>query len=236
MRLSYLGQDRVDIQEATKALAQKMSDPNEFDLSQLKRTARYLKRYPRAVLVYPQQSMPWKVDGWVDSDHAGDIVTRKSTSGSVGMFGTHLIKSSSTVQDPIGLSSGEAEYYAAVKGGSFLLGFKSLLEDLGITVKLNLIVKTDSSAAKGMLTRRGLGKQRHISTRYLWIQDRVARKDLTIEKVGTKDQLADILTKPTAQKDIARVSEAVGLQFREGSATKQKKVYRQSAQESYESY
>ena len=123
-----------------------------------------------------------------------------------------------------------------MKGGSFLLGFKSLLEDLGITVKLNLIVKTDSSAAKGMLSRRGLGKQRHISTRYLWIQDRVARKDLTIEKVGTKDQLADILTKPTAQKDIARVSEAVGLQFREGSATKQKKVYRQSAQESYESY
>ena len=65
MRLSYLGQDRVDIQEATKALAQKMSDPNEFDLSQLKGVARYLKRYPRAVLVYPQQSLPWKVDGWV---------------------------------------------------------------------------------------------------------------------------------------------------------------------------
>ena len=39
MRLSYLGQDRVDIQEATKALAQKMSDPNEFDLSQLERAA-----------------------------------------------------------------------------------------------------------------------------------------------------------------------------------------------------
>ena len=39
MRLSYLGQDRVDIQEATKALAQKISDLNEFDLSQLKHVA-----------------------------------------------------------------------------------------------------------------------------------------------------------------------------------------------------
>ena len=224
MRLSYLGQDRIDLQESTKALAQKMADPNEFDLTQLKRVARYLKRYPRAVLVYPQQSMPRTVDGWVDSDHAGDIITRKSTSGLCGMFGKHLLKSSSTIQDPIGLSSGEAEYYAAVKGGSFLLGFRSLLEDFGISTRLNLIVKTDSSAAKGMLSRRGLGKQRHISTRYLWIQDRVARQDLTIQKVGTKEQLADILTKPTAQKDIARVAQEVGLEFREGIAMKQKQL------------
>ena len=224
MRLSYLGQDRVDIQEATKVLVQKMSDPNEFDLSQLTRVARYLKRYPRAVLVYPQQQLPWKVDGWVDSDQAGDIITRKSTSGLCGMFGKHLIKSSSTVQDLIGLSSGEAEYYAAVKGGSFLLGFKSLLEDFGINTKLNLVVKTDSSAAKGMLSRRGLGKQRHISTRYLRIQERVARQDLTIQKVATKEQLADILTKPSSWKDIARVSYEVGLEYRVGSASKQKQL------------
>ena len=140
------------------------------------------------------------------------------------MFGRHLLKSSSTVQDPIGLSSGEAEYYAAVKGGSFLLGFRSLLEDFGISTKLNLIVKTDSSAAKGMRSRRGLGKQRHISTRYLWIQDRVARQDLTIQKVGTKEQLADILTKPSSQKDIARVAYEVGLEFRERIVSKQKQL------------
>ena len=140
------------------------------------------------------------------------------------MFDKHLIKSSSTVQDPIGLSSGEAEYYAAVKGGSFLLGFKPLLENFGIKTKLNLIVKTDSSAAKGILSRRGLGKQRHISTRYLWIQERVARKDLTIQKVGTKEQFADILTKRSAQTYLARVSQEVGLEYREGTASKQKQV------------
>ena len=105
-----------------------------------------------------------------------------------------------------------------------MLGFRSLLEDYGISTKLNFIVKIDSSAAKGMLSRRGLGKQRHISTRYLWIQDRVARQDLTIQKVGTKEQLADILTKPSTQKDIARVSNEVGLEFREGVAMKQKQL------------
>ena len=99
-----------------------------------------------------------------------------------------------------------------------------MLEDFGITIRLNLVVKTDSSAAKGMSSRRGLGKQRHISTRYLWIQDRVARQDLTIQKVGTKEQLADILTKPSTQKDIARVAHEVGLEFREGIAIKQKQL------------
>ena len=75
-----------------------------------------------------------------------------------------------------------------------------------------------------MLSRRGLGKQRHISTRYLWIQDRVARQDLTIQKVGTKEQLADILTKPSTQKDIARVAHEVGLEFREGIASMQQQL------------
>ena len=140
------------------------------------------------------------------------------------MFGKSLVKSSWAVQGPIGLSSGEAEYYAAVKGGTFLLGFMAVLEDFGIKKKLNLLVKIDSSAANGMLSKRGLGKQRHISTRYLWIHERVARKDLMFQKVNTKEQLADILTKPSAQKDMARVSQEVGLEYREVTATKQQQA------------
>ena len=168
--------------------------------------------------------MPKELQVYTDTDYAGCPRTRKSTSGGLGYFGDHPIKTWSTTQSLVTLSSGEAEYYAAVKGGSFLLGFRSLLEDFGITIRLNLVVKTDSSAAKGMLSRRGLGKQRHISTRYLWIQDRVARQDLTIQKVGTKEQLADILTKPSTQKDIARVAQEVGLEFREGIASMQKQL------------
>ena len=87
------------------------------------------------------------------------------------------------------------------------------------------MLKTDSSAAKGILTRRGLNKNtRHISTRYLWIQDRVARKDLVIDKVSTHDQLADILTKPSKQQDIARIAHECGLEFREGISSKQKQL------------
>ena len=132
MRLSYLGQDRSDVQETAKCLAQRMKTPNEHDLSEMKRAARYLLRHPRAVLVYEEQSEPRELEGWVDSDHAGDVVTRKSTSGLVVMYGKHCLKTSSTVQEPIGLSSGESEYYACVKGGAALLGIRSLMRDWSI--------------------------------------------------------------------------------------------------------
>ena len=45
MRLSYLAQDRLDLAETAKHLAQRMSEPREFDFVPLKRAARYLVEY-----------------------------------------------------------------------------------------------------------------------------------------------------------------------------------------------
>ena len=56
-----------------------------------------------------------------------------------------------------------------------------------VTVRIN----TDASAAKGTANRKGLGKVRHIVVNQLWIQDRIARGDLTISKVNGKDNIAD---------------------------------------------
>ena len=67
--------------------------------------------------------------------------------------------------------------------------------DWGVCPKLALKIRTDSSAAKGFATRRGLGRQRHVYTRFLWLQDKVSKGELKVVKVGTADQLADFLTK-----------------------------------------
>ena len=224
MRLSYLGQDRPDLQECSKYLAQKKKEPREFDLTELKRAVPYLRSRPRAVLRFERQPLPHSLDGWVDSDYAGDVVTRKSTSGLAIQYGGHCVKTSSTVQEPIGLSSGESEFYACVRGGCYLLGIQAILLDWCAGTRCVLKLKTDSAAAKGMCTRRGLGRQRHISTRYLWLQDRISRGDLAIEKVGTADQRSDFLTKATAVKLMLRLSEALGLSFRSGKATAQKET------------
>ena len=98
------------------------------------------------------------------------------------------------------LSSGEAEYYGIVKGSSIGLGLKSMMGYFGVEVAIK--VNTDASAAKGMANRRGLGKVRHIAVNQLWIQDRIARGDLTIEKVNGKENISDILTKHVNAEDI----------------------------------
>ena len=98
------------------------------------------------------------------------------------------------------LSSGEAEYYGIVKGSSIGLGLRSMMGDFGVEVAIK--VNTDASAAKGMANRRGLGKVRHIAVNQLWIQDRIARGDLTIEKVNGKENISDILTKHVNAEDI----------------------------------
>ena len=77
MRLSSLAQDRLDLAEAVKHLAQRMNEPREFDFVPLKRAARCLYRR--------QEHVDNTV--FVDSDFAGDPVSRKSTTGA--QIGNH---------------------------------------------------------------------------------------------------------------------------------------------------
>ena len=73
------------------------------------------------------------------------------------LLGGCCIKSWSSTQILIALSSGEAEYYGVVKAASVALGTQAMLKDMGFDLPIE--VMTDASAAKGIATRKGLGKQ-----------------------------------------------------------------------------
>ena len=187
MRAACLSQDRVDITEAVKALSRAMATPREGHMGQVKRLARYLKGRPRPVLKYRRQDPEnAKILVYSDSDWAGDEVTRRSTSGMVIKRGEHLIRHSSTMQTTIGLSSTEAEYYALTKGVAYSLGIQSLFKDWGLNLDIEAF--SDSSSAISFAKRRGLGKNRHVATRYLWLQERVVLKHLKVPQIG-KDWL-----------------------------------------------
>ena len=168
--------------------------------------------------------MPKSLDASADSDHAGDPVSRKSTSGLVLMYGEHCLKTSSTVQGPIGLSSGESEYYSCVLGGATLLGASAILSEWGVDPRRALIVRSDSSAAIGFAKRRGLGRQRHVSTRHLWLQDKVASGTLKVFKVATKDQLGDSPTKASTASALRAHMPRFGLRVRDGTARAQREL------------
>ena len=222
MRISYVAQDRPDVAEAVKCLSRRMVAPSSADFQRLKRLARYLAGKPRAVIVFRPQSLPTTLRVEVDSDHAGDLVTRRSTTGMVCMFGEHCVKTQSSLQSTVSLSSGESEYYAAVQGAAVGLGVRAPLDDWRVPVRVTIVIATDSTAALGFASRRGLGKLRHVSTRYLWLQERVARKEVHIVKVHTSVNRADVLTKPTAAPRASLLLGDMGIEFRTGRASSAK--------------
>jgi hypothetical protein len=199
-RASYLAQDRSDIGYAVKELTRWMSKPGTKDWESLKRLGRYLKGKERMIIKFEYQQWNKRIQVWSDTDYAGCHRTRKSTNGGIVRIGNHAIKSYSTTQPVIALSSGEAEYYGLVKGGSLGLGIKSLAGDLGIIVGIDLM--TDSTAAQGIASRKGLGRVRHIEVNQLWIQDKVSTKQIVLIKVKGTENLADALTKYIDSKEI----------------------------------
>ena len=133
-------------------------------------------------------------EGYGDSDWAGCKSSLKSTSGGAVFLGTCLIKSWSTSQNTMAMSSGEAELYALTKFASQVTGMVSMASDFG--QRLQGTVKSDSTAAIGIANRTGLGgRSRHVRVQYLWIQEAVQSKGLTLEKVNTKVNVADAMTK-----------------------------------------
>ena len=199
-RLNYLAMDRADIQFAVKACAKAMSNPQPGDFVKIKRLVRYLKHRVSLVIEFVWQDWPEHITMYTDSDWAGDRATRKSTSGGAMMFGSHAVKSWSKDQSVIALSSGEAELYAANMGGIQSLGMKSFLQDVGVKMKIRILI--DAKATLGIIGRQGLGKVRHIAVQDLWLQEKVKSKAIVMEKVASKENIADLMTKPLTAEEI----------------------------------
>ena len=128
-----------------------------------------------------------------------------------------MVKSWSTTQSVIALSSGEAEYYGAVKAASIGMGVAGILVDLGLKSKIRICVKTDSSAAKGIASRKGLGKVRHIEINQLWLQDKCRSGAIEIRKIDGVDNLADCLTKYVDSEGVLKHTYGVGMSIIVGS-------------------
>ena len=100
-----------------------------------------------------------------DADWVGDPKSRRSASCSVVAINSVLLASSSRTQKVIALSSGESEYNAAVSGAVDALLIRDAVEFVfHETVAIHLLL--DSSAARGIAARQGVGRLRHISANY----------------------------------------------------------------------
>ena len=210
-RCNYLAQDRTDIQFAVKTICKEMSKPTQRALRRLKRLGRYLLGVRNTSFKYKQGHAVSHIDVYTDSDWAGDRINRKSTSGGMLCVGDGLIKSWSKSQTVIARSSGEAEFYALNRGLTEALGLRALARDMGYEFKIR--VHVDSSAAKSMVSRSGLGKTRHIQVEYLWSQDVMKESFVQVRKIPGVINPADVCTKPLNRDEMRRLLERVNVQM-----------------------
>mgnify|MGYP001232091730 CR=1 FL=1 len=119
-----------------------------------------------------------------------------------------------STQGTIALSSGEAEFTAGVKGTSVGLGVRSLGADLSMSLSLNM--HTDSSAAKGIFSRRGIGRIRHLHTPLLGVQQKRASKEIQVNKTPGETNPADLGTKELSRADLEKHLRTCSFAFEPG--------------------
>jgi hypothetical protein len=203
-RLNYLAQDSPDIQFAAKEVCREMARPNQSSWRKLKVLARFMLGRESVVWKYAWQNSPPELLLYTDSDWAGCRRTRRSTSGGLIMLGGHCIKTWSSTQAPIALSSAEAEYYSMVEGTTRAVGARNMLSELGVCVEGPVVLYSDSSAARSFASRRGVGKMRHLEVRHLWLQAEVSGQRVVLRRVAGEANPADLLTKYLSTKEIMK--------------------------------
>ena len=109
--------------------------------------------------------------------------------------------------DIIALSSGESELCAVVRGATEAMGIQSSLRDFNHSVTIS--IKSDATAALGMVKRLGLGRVRHLSVADLWIQHQVRQGGMHLAKWPGSQNPADMMTKNLSRVDIVRFCESL---------------------------
>ena len=193
--LNYLTHSRPDIMYSVSMVSRFMHAPSKQHVGAAKRILKYIAGTLKKGVWYESVEDP-KLSGFTDSDWAGSIDDRKSTSGSVFNLGSGAITWCSKKQDSIALSSAEAEYVAAGAAAKQAIWLRKLLKDLCFEQKGATELWCDNQSAIAM-TKNPVY---HARTKHIEIQHHYIRKLVTDEKIilrfcGTNCQSADLFTK-----------------------------------------
>ncbi|KAI0496759.1 hypothetical protein KFK09_023083 [Dendrobium nobile] len=194
--LHYLTCTRPDILYAVGLVSRYMETPTTSHLKTAKRILRCIKGTIHFGLLY-SSSNDFKLVGYSDSDWAGDMDDRKSTTGYVFFMGDTAFTWISNKQSIVSLSTCEAEYIAATSCVCHAIWLRNLLKELSLpqeeATKIHVDNKSAIALAKNPIFH---DRSKHIDTRYHYIRECITRKEVQAEYVKSQDQIADIFTKP----------------------------------------
>jgi hypothetical protein len=195
--LRYLAHTRSDLAFSIGYVSRFMQRPTTEHQQAVKRIIHYVTRTLDHGLYYLRCPEEAHLVGYSDSDHAGNIDTSKSTSGILFFFDKCLVSWQSVKQQVVALPSCEAEYIAVSTASTQALWLVRLLSDLLGRDTGAVELRVDNKSALALAKNTVFHKwSKHIRVRHHFIRGCLQEGSIKAGYINTKDQLADLLTKP----------------------------------------
>lgn len=205
-------QTRPDVAFAVSFLSRHLTNPTEAHIKAAYRILRYLAHTIGLGITYHGSKKGFW--GCSDSDWAGDIDTRSSTSGFLFYFYGGVITWKSGRQKTVALSSTEAEYYGLSNAAREALWLRSLLRSLEYNEGLDPVVIEGDNQGSLALTENPELHQRtkHIDIKHHFLRQEVEEKRIGFSYIETTKLAADGLTKPLSGARHAEFLRQLGLE------------------------
>lgn len=195
-KLNFLTNTKPDIAFSVQHLSQFLQQPREPHMQAAQHVLRYLKGEPSLGILL-SKSPSFDLLAYCDADWASCPHSRRSVSGFVVFFGDTLITWKSKKQVTVSLSSAEAEYRSMRRLVAELSWLSRLLHEVTITSVTPIPVKCDNLAAIYIAKNPVFHERiKHIEIDCHFVRHKLMEGLISLQHVPTKQQLADILTKP----------------------------------------
>ncbi|KAJ9533036.1 hypothetical protein QJQ45_018125 [Haematococcus lacustris] len=183
---------RPDIAFAVGALARHLAAPTEQHWQAARAVLSFVKGTAGHGLLLGESTA---LQGYCDADYAGDIDTRRSTTGYVFTMGGTAVSWSSRLQPTVAAATAEAEYMAAAAAVKEALWLSKLLRDLQLSGGSVAIMCDNQAALKLLQNPIASNRSKHIDVHHHFARERAARGEVQFEYCSTDSMVADIMTK-----------------------------------------
>jgi len=203
---------RPDIAFAVSRLSKYLENPLQSHWVAVKRVFRYLAG-TRTHAIHYDGSRGIEVEGYSDSDYAGCIETRKSTSGYIFLIAGGAVSWKSKKQTNTATSTCEAEYMACCSAAKEAVWLSRLLADIRSLQKPEPIsIGIDNAGTIYLSDNPAINERsKHIDVQYHFVRECVELNKIKLQHCSTDDQLADSLTKPLERIKHSRFTKLQGL-------------------------
>ena len=202
---------RPDITCAVGQLSQFLNNPSTIHMHAAKRVLRYLQGTSTLGITY--RPPPLRLQGYSDADCAGDMDTRRSTTGYVVMLNNGAIAWRSRRQPTVALSTMESEYMALTEATKELKWVRTLLAELGHSNgKSPTDLFSDSQSAIALAKNPvSHARAKHIDLRHHFIREVIQDKIIWVQHIPTAEMTADSLTKALGREKHQKCTFRMGM-------------------------